>query len=93
MAENERARRIEAILKEALAPEVVEIHDDSARHAHHAGTRELGGGGETHFNIMVISRRFNGMSRIARHRLVHDLLAQEFSSGLHALSLVLNDKV
>ncbi|MFT8807041.1 BolA family protein [Gluconobacter sp.] len=85
-----RRERIAAILQRELAPTRLEIHDDSARHAHHAGAKALGGGGETHFNIAITSARFDGLNRVARHRLVNGLLADEFSSGLHALSLVLH---
>ncbi|MDE7539973.1 BolA family protein [Gluconobacter sphaericus] len=85
-----RRERIEAILRRELLPTTIEIQNDSARHAHHAGAKALGSGGETHFNVAITSARFNGLNRVARHRLVNDLLAEEFSSGLHALSLVLH---
>ncbi|MBF0857988.1 BolA family transcriptional regulator [Gluconobacter sp. LMG 31484] len=85
-----RRDRITEILQRELAPSKLEIHDDSARHAHHAGAKALGGGGETHFNVAITSARFDGLNRVARHRLVNGLLAGEFSSGLHALSLVLH---
>ncbi|MFT8715650.1 BolA family protein [Gluconobacter potus] len=85
-----RRERIEAILQRELSPTQLEIQDDSARHAHHAGAKALGGGGETHFNVAITSARFDGLNRVARHRLVNGLLAEEFSSGLHALSLVLH---
>ncbi|GBR70828.1 BolA family protein [Gluconobacter kanchanaburiensis] len=85
-----RRERIAEILQRELSPTHLEIQDDSARHAHHAGARALGGAEETHFNIAITSARFDGLNRIARHRLVNDLLAEEFHSGLHALSLVLD---
>ena len=85
-----RRERIAILLQQGLAPTKLEIQDDSARHAHHAGAKALGGGGETHFNIAITSARFDGLNRVARHRLVNDLLAEEFRSGLHALSLVLH---
>ncbi|MBS1101908.1 BolA family transcriptional regulator [Gluconobacter sp. Dm-62] len=85
-----RRERIAALLQKELSPTQLEIHDDSARHAHHAGAKALGGGGETHFNIAITSARFDGLNRVARHRLINDLLGGEFSSGLHALSLVLH---
>lgn len=85
-----RRERIEAILQRELSPTQLEIHDDSARHAHHAGAKALGGGGETHFNVAITTARFDGLNRVARHRLVNGLLAGEFESGLHALSLVLH---
>ena len=91
-----RADRMKAVLEEALAPSVLEIRDDSARHRHHAAMRtasqESRGpdqAGETHYHLHVISRRFDGMKTLERHRLVHELLAEEFRTGLHALSLSL----
>jgi len=86
-----RAARMEAALRAELAPHRIEIKDDSARHAGHAGMRERGPAqvGETHYVVLVVSDRFAGMSRVARSRLVHDVLSPEFGSGLHALSLTL----
>lgn len=83
---NTRAERIAALLERELAPDELMIRDDSGKHARHAGRNGVHGT-ETHFAIMIRSARFAGMARIARHRLVHELLATEFSSGLHALSL------
>lgn len=80
------ADRIREKLEQALAPAVVEVIDDSARHAGHAGHREAG---ETHFNVKVVSTAFTGQGRVARHRQVNALLAQEFEDGLHALQLTL----
>jgi BolA protein len=64
----------------------LEIVDDSASHAGHAGARA---GGQTHFNVMMVADGFTGVSRVRRARLVHEVLAAEFAEGLHALSLVL----
>jgi BolA protein len=79
-----RAERIRALLAEAFAPAEIEVRDDSAHHAGHAGARPEG---ETHFSVRVISPRFVGMSRVARSRAAHDALASEFATGLHALAL------
>ncbi|QDH16171.1 BolA family protein [Swingsia samuiensis] len=84
-----RRDRIQAILTKELTPIHLEIHDESAKHAHHQGVKDMGRTGETHFNIAITSAKFNGLNRIARHRLVNNLLADEFQTGLHALSLVL----
>jgi BolA protein len=81
-----RADRVHAILAEAFAPTLLTISDDSARHAGHAGARPEG---ETHFSVTLVSRSFQGMSRVERSRVVHAALAQEFAAGLHALALVL----
>lgn len=91
MSDQTRALRIEQCLRNALDPQSMEIQDDSARHAGHAGMKGLDAAGETHFRIALTSTRFKGLSRVDRHRLVQDLLADEFDRGLHALSLVLNE--
>ena len=78
------ATQIEAKLRTALAPTRVVVTDDSARHAGHAGARP---GGETHFTVLVVSTAFAGKARLARHRLVYDLLAAEIAGGVHALAL------
>ncbi len=84
------------LLEEALSPSVLEIHDESARHSHHAHARSLQQDargpqqvGETHYRLSIVSKLFDGMRPLARHRLVHDILATEFKAGLHALSLSL----
>jgi len=78
------ADRIRTKLTAGLAPTRLEIVDDSARHAGHAGA---GAGGETHFNVLVVSDRFAGQSRIERQRAIHTLLAEELAGPVHALSL------
>ena len=77
--------RIVARLTAALDPVLLDIVDESHLHAGHAGARE---GGGTHYRVRVVSARFEGRSRVERHRLVYDLLAAEFADGLHALALV-----
>ena len=79
--------RLRAALTAAFAPTLLEIEDDSARHAGHAGAQQ---GGETHYTVRMRSAAFAGQSRIARSRAVHEVLAPEFAAGLHALSLVLD---
>ncbi len=81
-----RAARLEATLREALAPALLVVEDESARHAGHAGARP---GGESHYKITAVSARFNGLGRLDRSRMVHAMLAGEFAGGLHALSLTL----
>lgn len=78
------ASRIEEKLRQALAPARITVVDDSARHAGHAGARP---GGETHFTVQIVSARFEGQSRVARHRMVYDLLSGEIVGGVHALAL------
>lgn len=81
-----RVNRIETILRERFAPSVLQIADDSAKHAGHAGARAEG---ETHYSVMVVSDRFAGLGRVERHRLVNAALQEEFDNGLHALALTL----
>lgn len=78
------AERIRAKLTEALSPVRLDVVDDSARHAGHAGADPLG---ETHFQVTVVSASFAGKSRVARQRLVYDALAAEMAERVHALSL------
>ena len=71
-------------LKAALAPLVLEITDDSHRHAGHAGARPEG---ETHFAVLIVSDRFQGKSRVERQRMVYGILRDELAGPVHALSL------
>jgi BolA protein len=81
-----RADRMRSVLTEAFHPVRLAIEDDSARHAGHAGAS---GDGETHFSVTIVSESFNGRSRVERSRMVHEVLANEFATRLHALSLSL----
>lgn len=81
-----RAERLEAVLREAFAPAVLRVTDDSAQHAGHAGARP---GGETHYNVLLVAEAFRDMTRVARSRAVHAALAAEFAGGMHALALTL----
>ena len=81
-------QRMEQKLSAAFAPQVLNVIDESHKHAGHAG--HAGGahhGGETHFRIEMVSATFAGKSRIERHRSVNATLAEEFADGVHALSL------
>ena len=79
-----RSSRIHAALTAAFAPETLEVIDDSARHAGHAGAAP---GGETHYNLRIIAAAFIGQSRVAMQRAVMAALQDEFDNGLHALSI------
>ena len=79
----ERVARIEQCLREALQPSELQVHDDSAAHAGHAGAA----GGKGHFRVHVVSERFVGLSVLQRHRLVNQALADLWDSDLHAVSI------
>ncbi len=78
------AETIRTKLGDALKPSRLEIVDDSARHAGHAGSK---GGGETHFNIIIASDAFAGLGRVQRQRRVYAALADELAGPVHALSI------
>ncbi|NPD67219.1 BolA family transcriptional regulator [Lichenicola cladoniae] len=84
-----RSERMHACLNTCFSPRLMEVVDESALHAGHAGMRESGATGETHYAMMVVSEDFCGTSRVQRSRMVHDALEPEFRRGLHALSLSL----
>jgi BolA protein len=79
------ATAIEARLREALAPTQLEVIDESAAHAGHAGANGTGRG--THFRVRIGSAAFAGRSRVAQHRLVYDALQKFTAAGLHALAI------
>lgn len=83
-----RYERIHDLLNAAFAPVVLEIVDESAKHASHAARNGVAGG-ETHYQVLMVSAALAGHSRLARSRAVHEALAAEFKTGLHALSLTL----
>jgi len=76
--------RIRTTLTQGLAPERLDVIDESALHAGHAGAVP---GKTTHVRVHIVSAAFNGKSRIERHRLVNDLLAAEIAAGLHAFAI------
>jgi BolA protein len=79
------AAAIERKLNEALAPERLDIVDESHKHAGHAGARPEG---ESHFRVTVVSDAFQGKNRVQRQRLVYRALAEEMESDIHALALL-----
>jgi len=78
------ADTIRGKLTERFTPVRLEISDESYRHAGHEGARPEG---ETHFSITIVSDAFIGQSRVARQRLVYQILAEELVTRVHALSL------
>ena len=83
MSEGPVSASIRAKLQAAFAPQDLVIEDDSARHAghHHEG------GGESHFNVRIVSEAFRGKSRLERQRAVNACLAEELTGPVHALSI------
>ena len=79
-----RADEIRARLTAALAPEHVEIEDESAHHAGHAGARP---DGESHFRALVVAARFEGKGRVERQRMVYAALGDLMSGAIHALAM------
>ena len=75
---------IESKLTSALTPMSLRVVDESHLHAGHAGHRPEG---ETHFRVYIVSDRFEGKSRIDRHRLVNEILAEELAGPVHALAV------
>lgn len=80
---SERSERLEAALRERLGAGHVEVVDESHLHAGHAGARD----GKGHFRALIVSPRFDGLSRVQAQRLVFDALAEEMDEWIHALSL------
>ena len=75
--------QLRSALERALAPLALEIVDDSARHAGHAGAR---GGG--HFRVTLVSEAFRGRSQLERHRLVYAAVAPLMAGAVHALNII-----
>jgi len=83
MDPSDRVQFIEQMLREQLGAEHVEVVDDSARHAGHPGAAS----GAGHFRVLVVSPRFEGVGRVAAHRMVYDLLRPALEGDIHALQL------
>lgn len=78
------ATAIREKLTAALDPAVLEIVDESHKHAGHAGARPEG---ESHFFVRVVSAKFEGLNRVARQRLVYGALKDELATDIHALAI------
>lgn len=77
-------QRLKEKLMVALEPTRLDVINESSLHAGH---RSSPGTGESHFRILIVSDRFSGLARVARHRLVNEALADELSGRIHALAL------
>ncbi len=74
-------------LQEEFRPSRLIVENESERHRGHSGWNESG---ETHFRLVLCSKRFNGLTRIQRHRLVYSSLSPEFMNRIHALRMELS---
>lgn len=90
MTEGPVAQEIRRLLTENLEISVLEIHDDSGRHAghHHEGGVDGRPGGESHFNLVVVSPDFVGLTRLQSQRRVMQPLGELMKTRIHALSVV-----
>ncbi len=79
------AAQMQQVLQQALAPTMLEVLDESAAHAGHAGAGPNPFG--THFRVRIASPLFAGLSRVAQHRLVYDPLRQMIAQGVHAIAI------
>src|ERR1700712_5479294 len=71
-------------LREAFPTESLDVTDESHLHEGHAGHKA---GGETHFRVYIVSKAFEGKSRIERHRMINATLAAELAGSVHALAI------
>jgi len=78
-----RIERMQMLLTAALAPQQLQIDDDSHLHAGHAGAR----GGAGHYRVQLVSEHFAGLAPLARHRAVYTALAELMPAEIHALSI------
>ncbi len=78
-----RVAEIERLLSDAFTPTELLVKDQSHLHAGHIGARE----GKGHFDVTIVSERFSGHSRLARHRMVYDALGSFMDSDIHALRI------
>jgi BolA protein len=79
----DRFERLRALLDAALAPTVLELTDESALHAGHAGAAS----GGSHFRVKIVSPRFVGQRLVMRHRLVYDSVHDMMHTEIHALAI------
>jgi BolA protein len=83
------ASSIKEKLEQSFTPSQLEVIDESHKHAHHRGAHEHaaeGGSAESHFHVIMVSEKFEGMSRLAKHRAVLNVLSEDIAK-IHAFSL------
>lgn len=75
--------RIDTLLRAALSPESLTVHDDSHLHAGHAGARDGGG----HYRVDIVSTAFAGKNTLARHRMIYAAVGELMPAAIHALAI------
>lgn len=83
MTDDPRVEKLRSRLQDALAPEALDIIDETAKHAGHAGAASGGG----HYLLNIVSATFEGKNPIQRHRLVFDAVGDMMHTDIHALSI------
>ena len=78
-----RVDRIQVLLETVFEPESLDVQDDSHKHVGHEGAK----GGLGHFSVAIVSAKFNGMTRLARHRAVYAALDDMMRTDIHALAI------
>ena len=78
-----RLAKIRERLEAALAPVQIDIEDESAMHAGHAGAASGGG----HYRLKIVSAKFEGLKLVMRHRLVYDSVHDMMHKEIHALAI------
>ncbi len=83
MSASDRIERMRSRLHEALRPTVMDIVDESHLHAGHAGARS----GRGHYRLRIVSRQFEGLLPLARHRAIYEALGEMMQTDIHALTI------
>ena len=78
-----RVGMIEQCLRQSLTPVSIEVVDESAQHAGHAGAKSGGG----HYALTIVSAKFTGQSMVQRHRMIYAALGDAMRQEIHALSI------
>ena len=80
---SDRRERLTFRLEDGLRPDLLEVIDDSHRHAGHAGAAD----GRGHFTVLIVSQRFAGLGTLKRHKLVYEVVGDMMTTDIHALSI------
>lgn len=80
---SDRTDQIEKLLTKALAPVSLQVTDDSHEHVGHGGFHE----GGSHFSVTLVSRSFNSLDTLSRHRMIYDALGDMMQKEIHALKI------